>query len=120
MLAVTTGILHRKAAKVEPQYHDPANVPASPLHFASVGPSYRNLSQAPAFQLQAGKPAAVTLPPLDFLLAVRVPLADLFLSTAVLLSRAPSTRRWLVQVRLSWIDRLLLSVRLNCIVHPLS
>jgi hypothetical protein len=67
MLAVTTGILHRKVAKVEPQYHDPANVPALPLHFTTVGPLYRNLPQAPVFQLQAGKPAAVTLSPLDLL-----------------------------------------------------
>jgi hypothetical protein len=116
MLAVTTGILHRKVAKVEPQYHDPANVLALPLHLATVGPSYRNLAKAAVFQLQAGKPAAVTLPPLDFLLAVCVPLADLFfftavflsravlLSTAVLLPRALSTPRWLVRVRLNWID----------------
>jgi hypothetical protein len=53
MLTVTTGRLHRKVAKVEAQYHDPANVPALPLHFATVSPSYRNLPKGPALQLQA-------------------------------------------------------------------
>jgi hypothetical protein len=53
MIAVTTGILHGKVAKAEAQYRDPANVPALPLHFATVRPSYRNLPKAPTLQLQA-------------------------------------------------------------------
>jgi hypothetical protein len=91
MLTVTTGILHRKVAKLEAQDHDAANVPALPLYFATVGPSYRNLPAAPALQRQAVNPAAVALSALDRLLfSVRVPLADLFLSLAVLLSTAVS------------------------------
>jgi hypothetical protein len=79
MLTVTTGMLQRKVAKIEAEYQDPVNVRALPLHFATVGPSYRNLPKAPAFELQAVKPAAVTLPPLDLL-------SSLLFSTAAVLA----------------------------------